>query len=677
LNIDRPPLIRIQLPRSRDWIELTGQIAWLSQSKKEAGIRFDDLTTEVETHIRNWISSEISAAESPAESGRFARRKSPLPANSKVPTSAPHASEPGVSLVAPADDSVKLSIAPSAHGQQPETKDLSPRATLPPPSVIPDERGNAELRPGTPERRLHARRRVKSLAYIELSESNGGIVLNMSEDGLHVQAAVALTGDCFPLMRFQSPHAGNRVEAGGRIVWLSKSKREAGIQFVGLSEDERARIREWVSSQPSPIEIRDAKEVTLEKTERPSETPVVHELDGRFGGAETFAPAVQKTAQPSIPDPISASSSRSAGDRVTVTAPFIQRPILVGREQQISLELRKIGPLSRLAQYRNTGMMIGLIAIVVVSSFFLGRLAARQSTRVESPITAEIKTEPSDLSIKSADVPPASKIQRLPSDAVAGAPPSSHREATAPANSSARIPSPAAAATHPVERAAEPPRQNSSSNVSNKSSEAMRLSDHSTKIPPPTPAAHTSSVQPSDKPSQSPGKVSAQPKATIPEPARAAPISSQPVQAVIVKKEESAPAPVKPQESPSVPLGSVSVTFPPFPSIRVPPELKSQTARLGTSLLFGQLISRIDPVYPEDARKQLVEGTVKLHAIIGRDGAVQSVGLISGPALLVPSAMNAVQQWRFKQSLLGGQPIETEEDITVVFRLTNSPARAN
>ena len=82
-------------------------------------------------------------------------------------------------------------------------------------------------------------------------------------------------------------------------------------------------------------------------------------------------------------------------------------------------------------------------------------------------------------------------------------------------------------------------------------------------------------------------------------------------------------------------------------------------------------------MYPEDARKQLVEGTVKLHAIIGRDGAVQSVGLISGPALLVPSAMNAVQQWRFKQSLLGGQPIETEEDITVVFRLTNSPARAN
>jgi len=76
-------------------------------------------------------------------------------------------------------------------------------------------------------------------------------------------------------------------------------------------------------------------------------------------------------------------------------------------------------------------------------------------------------------------------------------------------------------------------------------------------------------------------------------------------------------------------------------------------------------------------RRQGIEGIVKLHVIIGRDGAVQSVGLLSGPNLLAPLAMGAIREWHFRQTLLGGQPIETEEDITVVFRLTNPAVRSN
>jgi protein TonB len=101
----------------------------------------------------------------------------------------------------------------------------------------------------------------------------------------------------------------------------------------------------------------------------------------------------------------------------------------------------------------------------------------------------------------------------------------------------------------------------------------------------------------------------------------------------------------------------------------VPPELKAQMSTLGTSLQMGGLVQRVDPIYPEEAERQHIEGTVKLHAIIGMDGAIRSVDVLSGPPLLAQAATRAVQQWRYKQTSLGGRPIETEENVVVVFRL--------
>lgn len=86
---------------------------------------------------------------------------------------------------------------------------------------------------------------------------------------------------------------------------------------------------------------------------------------------------------------------------------------------------------------------------------------------------------------------------------------------------------------------------------------------------------------------------------------------------------------------------------------------------------MGQLLSRIEPAYPPEAVRQEIAGTVKLHAAIGRDGAVQSVEA-NGPALLAEAAMSAVRRWRYKPTLLDGQAIEADEEIVFVFRL--SPA---
>jgi periplasmic protein TonB len=94
-------------------------------------------------------------------------------------------------------------------------------------------------------------------------------------------------------------------------------------------------------------------------------------------------------------------------------------------------------------------------------------------------------------------------------------------------------------------------------------------------------------------------------------------------------------------------------------------------------LQIGQLSSRVDPVYPDEAEMQRMEGTVELHAIIGQDGTIQSAEPRSGPALLVPAAVTAIRQWRYTPSSVGGQAVEAEEDITITFRLLKQATRPN
>ena len=58
-----------------------------------------------------------------------------------------------------------------------------------------------------------------------------------------------------------------------------------------------------------------------------------------------------------------------------------------------------------------------------------------------------------------------------------------------------------------------------------------------------------------------------------------------------------------------------------------------------------------------------------LHAIIAKDGTIQQLEYVSGPAMLMTSAMDAVRQWRYKPTMLNGEPVEVDTSISVVFTL--------
>jgi TonB family protein len=83
----------------------------------------------------------------------------------------------------------------------------------------------------------------------------------------------------------------------------------------------------------------------------------------------------------------------------------------------------------------------------------------------------------------------------------------------------------------------------------------------------------------------------------------------------------------------------------------------------------GLLLHSVSPVYPYEARHAGIQGTVVLRAIINKEGMISDLHPVSGPKELVPAAMGAVQQWRYKPYLLKGNPVEVTTEVRVSFTL--------
>jgi TonB family protein len=95
--------------------------------------------------------------------------------------------------------------------------------------------------------------------------------------------------------------------------------------------------------------------------------------------------------------------------------------------------------------------------------------------------------------------------------------------------------------------------------------------------------------------------------------------------------------------------------------------------RIGGNVQQPKMTHQVQPVYPELAKAARIEGTVLLHAVIAKDGSIAELTYVSGPALLMRAAMDAVRQWRYKPTLLNGQPVEVDTTISVIFALGDQP----
>jgi periplasmic protein TonB len=113
----------------------------------------------------------------------------------------------------------------------------------------------------------------------------------------------------------------------------------------------------------------------------------------------------------------------------------------------------------------------------------------------------------------------------------------------------------------------------------------------------------------------------------------------------------------------SVGVAPAIVPPPPPPTAR-PPRI--------SHMMEGNLVYKVQPVYPALARAARIQGAVVIRAVISRTGTIENLQTLSGHPMLVGAALDAVRQWRYRPYILNGDPVEVETQVTVNFSLSGS-----
>jgi protein TonB len=94
-----------------------------------------------------------------------------------------------------------------------------------------------------------------------------------------------------------------------------------------------------------------------------------------------------------------------------------------------------------------------------------------------------------------------------------------------------------------------------------------------------------------------------------------------------------------------------------------------QKVSIASGIAVGLLIQKTAPIYPPMAKNARVSGTVVIQATISRNGTIENTHVVSGPAMLRQSALDAVKTWRFRPYMLSGEPVEVDTTVNVNFAL--------
>lgn len=624
----------------------------------------------------------------------------------------------------------------------------------------PEKSGNA--RPEK-DRRRHARQRIHSLSYVKMGDSNGGIVLNISEGGISVQAVAMLDPSEPVTLSLEIPRVRQRAEVNGEIAWLSASKKEAGIRFVDLPESTLKQIQKWMAREASPEQFEDETDPVEEDRETP--VTVAAAKSPAVEGAVIEA-AVMEAAQDDGPDAreLSEANIMSADEikRLASEQKAEQRTAVAESEEEIEQEIQEE------AGTEDEDETEVADAAEVAANFDeeneeesdieeeaeVEQLAAQNAkadadieaveerdTKVESSDEGETDEEPeNEDELIQAFGPPVVPFERRPNmplssmNALAGGARSAQNLAIAPAllhdvqkpfvesYVAPQEPAPESGwkvftiqlqtgwflaalvlllalisfiAGMAVRRGAlngvmgeqqdslvprsaaapgaiphvTPPTSGSAVDGTNAAAakplsiEIVDLSNHRWVIP----ASTGMNRAETDGSSAAEAATSAKANA---EPSQGGATGGGVATANLATNAEKTGVPLvlSLPETPISATGSVAISS--QRSVPVPAD-GSKAAQNGRNLQVGQLLNLVEPVYPAEAVQQKIEGTVKLHAVIGADGAIESLAQVSGPQVLVNASMSAVHNWKYSPTRMNGQAIETQEDISFVFRLPN------
>jgi TonB family protein len=552
-----------------------------------------------------------------------------------------------------------------------------------------------------------------------LGESNGGIVLNISESGIAVQAAEALDAGDSPLaMRIEIPRSRKPLEVSGEIVWVGESRKEAGLRFVDLQEDALKRIRAWMAREVSP-------ETAHEESEEEVEQPVARDAEVRAETVVTSEAFADREDHVAETEALAAQDEEEPGE--------VEEPVEFDEEAADEpADVRESEPVEAAED--------AAVAMEASSRVAKESVAAAPVTRKEKEEHRARTIAPPVLTFEKKPQTPNSRYTPIsgthgaPAFALAAAPPSPARYSTGDAASSLfpkpRVSAePAAAADGwksfrvqlqsgwflaalvlllatisfvagmAVRRGAlnrvigdvddvaqpksapAPTTGNLATNPYGNGSgaaastvpakplqiEIVDLENHRWTIPAATgtnrgdaSAARQTQVNEAVPPGEGAAASSA---SNLPNQNSAKGASSN---SAAVAAKPGAPLMLSLPETPISASGSIAIRA----MGMVPmPAGDAQSAQRARNLQIGELTNLVEPVYPLDARRARLEGTVKLHIVVGTNGRIESLQAVSGPESLTQAAMTAAREWRYNPTLLNGKPVETQEDVSFVFRL--------
>jgi TonB family protein len=496
----------------------------------------------------------------------------------------------------------------------------------------------AEHYPPSRNRRLSARRRFDQLVYVDLGRKNGGMLVNVSEGGVHFQSIQPLEKDQFVAMEFMLPGVGTPLEIIGEVAWLDELGKSGGLRFASLPEDMKQLVRAWLTRETIHQESVGATEVKPESAEPAAQQPVpTIQVVPRQGPravaagpteiqprprtplpAEIIAPAAGPVAPPVIPAALSHRHGAVGADRLAVESRRASMtPARLPDAEPSARAAAK--PLPARAPRRIPATFIVacgcfvLLAVIAALLFFYTNFGRASSSAVaNSPASAGTATQ--STSAPAANAPASTfQIEVVESNNKRWALTDAGNGGPAPAT---RTPVRDLTARRPA------PETKKSTSADPRPWPVQRL-----RVPQRAATSGNPPQQDLGGALSAPG-VPAMSPATVP--------------ASVLNSSNGIPRP--PEPAPSSPsLASISALQAPV------------------------LIKRVEPRYPPQARPIHLEGAVQVSTTIGTDGVPRALKIISGNPLFGAAAIDAISEWRFKPALLHGSPVEQPLIVTVTF----------
>ncbi len=521
------------------------------------------------------------------------------------------------------------------------------------------------------DRRRQLRKTPATPVYVELGDNAGGLVLDVSETGLAVAAAVPLMADhllpriCFPL-----PNSGPNIEVSAQIMWLAESKKSAGIQFTNLTAEGREQIANWIASEePSP----DLARLTWTPVEIVRSAAVEILPDEPM---ESFFPEEEQPSSAELTASTTSQTSSSATPQILSPSP----PLFVEKLQE---EVRQRAPIARFGRQGRTGqnessaqpmenspsrpyvLEISGIQVVAVVFFALLSLAAALTvgrTQLGKRLLALQKSTPP---VAAQPSPPLNRPSETSSPS---APPAANTfpvpEANLPAPATAAAGSPSQSpSAQPLDTRPEAPPTGAGTVAASPQRDASNgLLARNAPPPVKSQASHLSKT--GDP--MSAGPANPAPRRVPPAMRAARHLSSPSTILVSGPGDGSKPFRLTLPEKPIAASSSFAMTS--QLSVLVPPEPGSTPNHRSARLQAGELVSFVWPRYPRPGDRHASSETVKVRTTIGELGQVLDVKHVSGSLSLFPAATSAIRQWRYKPTLLNSRPVQAQQEVTIEFR---------